>query len=156
MRFWRKILLALLAFLEVLVLGEVVAVGASGRFSSHSFNKCCCLCWKKRQLRFGSYTLWFRGQAVCLSFRLNTSQRHPGVSLMGKVFATQVEQFTVRGNFQLSALGDAGDTFSVQLLVLIWSCSLTSSKSTMSKFGSLQSCSLAVSMVENFPIGSRK
>lgn len=69
--------MALLAFSEVLVLREVVAVGASGRFSSHSFNK-WCLSVLERKGRLPLVLIFFNSGGQALYLRLNASKRHPG------------------------------------------------------------------------------
>lgn len=62
------------------MLREIVAFGASSRFSSHSFDKWCLPLLE----RIGSFSLGFmafnlRVQVLFLTFQLNASKRHPGM-----------------------------------------------------------------------------
>lgn len=151
MRFWRKILLPLLAFWEVLVLREGVATGASGRLSSHGFKNWCLPVLERRagfSLVLTPFNSW--GWTLYLSFWLNTSKGCWGAWMMGEVFATQLEKNLLNWVtcwFQLSE-AKAGGTFSIQFPLLAQSHLLTSLKSTASSFGSLQSGSFATSMVQ--------
>lgn len=106
----------------------------------------------ERQLFFGSYIVSVR-QALHFSFRLNGSRRHPGIWLMGKVFATPPEQnllYLITPRFQLWEM-KAGGSFSVKFPWLVQFHLLTSPQSTVSNFSSFQLCCLAMAMVKNFP-----